>query len=191
VSQSRGQIAVESRLGEGSTFTVYLPTANEELAEPAPEETLVGGRGRETVLLVEDSRPVLELIERTLHRRGYTVLPAESATAALRHGSRYEGPIDLMLSDVVLPRMSGPEIAERMRQLRPGIRVLFMSGFTDETLIQHGLARSDERLLEKPFSRDTLLARVRQALDQTETGASEEPEAGNVPRGTFASKSDI
>ncbi|MEZ4330386.1 MAG: PAS domain-containing protein [Myxococcota bacterium] len=170
VSQSRGQIAVESRLGRGSTFTLYLPTANEELAEIEPEEALVAGRGRETVLLVEDSRPVLKLIERTLHRRGYTVLPAESATAALRQCSRHEGPIDLLLTDVVLPRMSGPEIAERVRQLRPGVRVLFMSGFTDETLAQHGLARDELRMLEKPFSSATLLARVRTALDQSDAG---------------------
>ncbi|MBK7947469.1 MAG: PAS domain S-box protein [Deltaproteobacteria bacterium] len=173
VSQSRGQIDVASRVGEGSTFTVYLPTAHEVLIESGPDEPSVIGRGRETVLLVEDSRPVRKLVERTLHRRGYTVLPAESATAALRHCSRHEGPIDLLLTDVVLPRMAGPEIARRAQQLRPGIRVLYMSGFTDETLTQHGLSNSGPELLEKPFSSAALLGRVRQILDEPPRGVPE------------------
>ena len=165
ISQSHGQIDVTSQVGAGTSFTIYLPTAREALNEIDPVEPLVAARGRETVLIVEDSGPVRRLVERTLSRKGYTVLAAESATAALRHCSRHDGAIDLLLTDVVLPRMPGPEIARRARQLRPDIRVLFMSGFTDDTLSQHGLTGSEPDLLEKPFSSASLLSRVRQSLD--------------------------
>ncbi|MEZ4280649.1 MAG: PAS domain S-box protein [Myxococcota bacterium] len=165
ISQSRGQIDVESRLGEGSAFTIYLPVAREALAEAAPADDAPASRGRETILLVEDSGPVRRLVERMLSRKGYTVLVAESATAALRHCSRHDGPIDLLLTDVVLPRISGPEIARQARALRPELRVLYMSGFTDETLTQHGLSSLEPDLLAKPFSSATVLARVRQLLD--------------------------
>ncbi len=165
ISQSRGQIDVVSRLGEGSAFTIYLPVAGEAVAETSPIDPAPASRGRETILLVEDSGPVRRLVERMLTRKGYTVLVAESATAALRHCSRHEGPIDLLLTDVVLPRMAGPEVARQARTLRPELRVLYMSGFTDETLTQHGLSSLEPDLLAKPFSSATVLARVRQRLD--------------------------
>ena len=165
ISQSRGQIDVQSRFGEGSAFTIYLPVARDTQVEPIPADNAPIGRGRETILLVEDSGPVRRLVERMLSRKGYTVLAAESATAALRHCSRHEGPIDLLLTDVVLPRISGPEIARQARELRPELRVLFMSGFTDETLTQHGLSSLEPDLLAKPFSSSTVLARVRRRLD--------------------------
>jgi len=174
ISQSRGQIDVTSRVGEGSTFTIYLPAARETEPESTPTDVAPASRGRETVLLVEDSGPVRRLVERMLSRKGYTVLVAESATAALRHCSRHDGAIDLLLTDVVLPRMAGPEVARRARQIRPGLRVLYMSGFTDETLTQHGLSSLEPDLLSKPFSSATVLARVRQRLDDPAT-APEEP----------------
>lgn len=171
ISQSRGQIDVESRLGKGTVFTIYLPIARESLAAPVTADNAPIGRGRETILLVEDSGPVRRLVERMLSRKGYTVLAAESATAALRHCSRHDGPIDLLLTDVVLPRISGPEIARQARELRPELRVLFMSGFTDETLTQHGLSSLEPDLLAKPFSSSTVLARVRRRLDDPTPGS--------------------
>jgi DNA-binding response OmpR family regulator len=121
--------------------------------------------GSETILIVEDSEPVRTLVARILENAGYQVLIAESATAALRHCSRHPDPIDLLLTDVVLPKASGPDIARRALELRPGIRTLYMSGFTDDTLIRHGLRPGQQPLLEKPFSPATVLSRVRQMLD--------------------------
>jgi PAS domain S-box-containing protein len=175
ISQSRGQIDVTSRLGEGSTFTIYLPVAREAAVGATPTDPAPASRGRETILLVEDSGPVRRLVERMLTRKGYTVLAAESATAALRHCSRYDGPIDLLLTDVVLPRMAGPEIARQAREIRPDLRVLYMSGFTDETLTQHGLSSLEPDLLAKPFSSSTVLARVRQRLDHPAPDSQETP----------------
>ncbi|MBB83163.1 MAG: hypothetical protein CL931_05055 [Deltaproteobacteria bacterium] len=114
---------------------------------------------------VEDAAPVRRLLHRTLEKSGYQVLVADSATSALRHCSRHEGPIDLLLTDGVLPRVGGPEIARRAAEVRPGLRVLFMSGFTDETLSRPGVDPSRVELIEKPFTPAAALARIRALLD--------------------------
>lgn len=170
VSQSGGQIDVQTSLDVGTTFTVYMPEAETDWIESAPEHGEFKARGDETILLVEDSDSVRRLVQRTLESNGYKVLAAASATAALRHCSRHEGPIELLLTDVVLPKMSGPQVAERTRELRPNIRVLFMSGFTDDTLLQHGLANDEADLLEKPFTPAALLSRVHALLDSESRG---------------------
>ncbi len=166
VSQSGGQIEVDSAVGQGTTFRVYLPATREILDELPADGKSHLPRGTETVLVVEDSESVRRMVERILRKAGYRVLVAESATAALRHCSRHEGQIDLLLADVVLPRIPGPEIARRALELRPGVRILFMSGFTDDTLTQHGLQPTADSLIEKPFSSTHLLVRVRAALDE-------------------------
>ncbi|MCR9093591.1 MAG: PAS domain S-box protein [bacterium] len=165
VSQSGGQIDVDSTPGAGTSFTIYFPVAATGAAtdDTSTDKRQIGGN--ETILLVEDADPVRRLVRRTLEKSGYRVLCAESATAALRHCARHEGAIDLLLSDVVLPKVAGPEIASRARELRPGIRVLFMSGFTDETLSRHGLDPTRAELIEKPFTPATLLTRIRTLLD--------------------------
>ena len=165
VSQAGGQIDVESAPNLGTTLSVYLPASEAQDAEMGNEAEEAAMRGSETVLVVEDSEPVRTLVARTLEKSGYTVLTAESATAALRHCSRHPGPIDVLLTDVILPKTSGPEIARRVHELRPTIRVLFMSGFTDDTLIRHGLRPGRPVLLEKPFTPSTVLSRVRGILD--------------------------
>ncbi|HEB90515.1 MAG TPA: PAS domain S-box protein [Deltaproteobacteria bacterium] len=166
VSQSGGRIEVESVPGEGTTFRVYLPATCEVLDELPADGRSHLPRGSETVLVVEDSESVRRMVGRTLRKAGYRVLLAESATAALRHCSRYPGEIDLLLTDVVLPRIPGPEIARRVSESRSEVRILFMSGFTDETLNQHGLEPTTGSLIEKPFSSTALLRRVRNVLDQ-------------------------
>ncbi len=165
VSQSGGQIEVESEPGAGTQLHVYLPAGQHSETSARPVEESARPGGNETILLVEDADPVRRLIQRTLEKNGYEVLPAESATAALRYCSRHDGPIDLLLSDVVLPRTPGPEIARRARELRPEIQVLFMSGFSDETLSEHGLEIERDALLEKPFTPLAILERLRDALD--------------------------
>jgi len=177
VSQSGGQIEAESRVGEGATFRVYLPTASarRQRGRHAPEDPVgaaVGGE--ETVVLVEDSDVVRALVERTLRAAGYRVLTADSATGALRHCSRHPDPIALLLTDVVLPRIDGPEIALRAREIRPDLRVLFMSGFSDEKLLEHGLARDEPNLIAKPFSPSDLLHAIRRVLDEPTTAPSDD-----------------
>ncbi len=166
VSQSGGQIDLETQPGTGTAFTIYFPVARAETMDDAGDGEATQSGGHETILMVEDAAPVRRLVQRTLEKHGYKVLVAESATGALRHCSRHEGPIDLILADVVLPKTAGPEIARRASDLRPGVRVLFMSGFTDETLARHGLDPTRAPLIEKPFTPAALLARVRGILDE-------------------------
>jgi PAS domain S-box-containing protein len=167
VSQSGGQIEAESRLGEGSTFHVYLPTAKRQRIQRKPEEPVEAAvGGEETILLVEDSDVVRGLVERTLRAAGYRVLTTDSATGALRHCSRHPDPIALLLTDVVLPRIDGPEIALRAREIRPTLRVLFMSGFSEEKLLEHGIAREEPNLIAKPFTPSDLLHAIRRVLDE-------------------------
>ena len=165
VRQSDGQIDVATNSGTGTQFTIYFPVARVDSGSILSSTTSPNLSGRETILLVEDDSAVRKLVARTLQKSGYKVLSAESATAALRHCSRHQGRIDLILSDVVLPKMAGPEIARRAKELRPEIRVLFISGFTDETLARHGLDASRAALLEKPFTPRAMLSRVRELLD--------------------------
>jgi CheY-like chemotaxis protein len=121
--------------------------------------------GRETVLLVEDSEPVRRLVIRCLKSKGYTVLEASSGIDALRVCSRHEDPIHLLLTDVILPKMDGFEVAKRVVSSRPDTKVIYMSGFTDDALKRHGLESRDVALLEKPFTPSTLLRTVREFLD--------------------------
>jgi two-component system cell cycle sensor histidine kinase/response regulator CckA len=165
VSAAGGQIDVASVPGGGTTFSVYLPAVIATADEAQPEAREGDARGNETILVLEDSDPVRELVKRTLEGAGYSVLAAESATAALRHCSRHAGEIDLLLCDVVLPNSSGPEVARRVVELRPRTRVLFMSGSTDNALSRHGLQPGTTSLVEKPFTPAIVLSKIRSLLD--------------------------
>ncbi len=165
ISQSGGHVGVESELGTGTAFSIYLPRVVEEDADDAGFEPVVELNGNETILVVEDASPVRKLVERYLVRQGYTVLEAATGVAALRHCQRHPGPIHLVLTDVVLPRMDGREIAERVQELRPDVKVIFMSGFTNDSLSKHGVLSDDVVLLEKPFTPTALLTTVRRVLD--------------------------
>jgi len=166
VKQSGGYIWVYSEPARGTTVKVYLPRVAgvTEAPTPAPEPKRVPG-GHETVLLVEDATPVRTLARRSLEARGYRVLDAADGRAALEISARHDGDIDLLLTDVVMPGMSGRELAERLAPLRPGMKVLYTSGYTDDAMVRQGVLTAGVAFLPKPFVPDTLARKVRDVLD--------------------------
>jgi CheY-like chemotaxis protein len=169
VRQSGGHIWVYSEPGKGTTFKVYLPSAQASAVKPAspPRRPERLARGSETVLVVEDEEAVRKLIRSVLQQAGYTVLEAQDGAKALRLCETYSKPIDLALSDVVLPHMSGRELANSLASLRPEMDVLFMSGYTDDAVVRHGILNLDVPFLQKPFSPAALAKKVREVLDGT------------------------
>jgi two-component system cell cycle sensor histidine kinase/response regulator CckA len=166
VEQSGGRVTVASAPGKGTTFCVYLPRKVEEpvAAEeaPPPRSRL---EGTETVLLVEDDEQVRRVVVSTLRRQGYELLVAADGSEALRLMEEREGPVHLLLTDVVMPRMSGRDLAETLKNRRPGIRVLFMSGYTKDAVLRHGVSDGSVAFVQKPVTPEALATRVRQALD--------------------------
>jgi CheY-like chemotaxis protein len=163
VKQSRGFIHTDSAVGQGTTFIVHLPCVDADVATaeclPPPP---VSDRGTETILLVEDEDDVRVLARQILTARGYTVLEAIDGVGAMEVTARHAGPIQLLLTDVVMPRMNGRELADRLVPLRPEMKVVYISGYADEIL------RTDTRqtiVLEKPVSASTLAGTVREVLD--------------------------
>jgi len=167
VKQSGGFIWVYSELGQGTTIRVYLPrvessTAPLSLGAPRTEVR----QGSETVLLVENAESVRNLAKELLKSSGYAVLEAESGREALRIASSFSGPIHLLLTDVIMPGMGGKQLAEQLTSLRPATRVLYMSGYSNDGIVQSGILESGALLVEKPFTREILLRKVRQVLDE-------------------------
>jgi two-component system cell cycle sensor histidine kinase/response regulator CckA len=166
VKQSSGSVSVRSIAGQGATFQVCLPRV-EATAQPPREVRPVGEipKGWETVLLVEDAEPLREVVLRFLRQGGYNVLVAQDGVSALAACREHNGPIHLLLTDVVMPGLSGPQLAKEVCNTRPGLPVLYMSGYTDEALGPHGVLEEGIALLEKPFTRGSLLRKVREILD--------------------------
>jgi PAS domain S-box-containing protein len=173
VKQSGGFISVSSEVGRGSVFRVHLPrlsgTVVEEIAGGALEQGN-GYKGTETVLLAEDEEPVRRLSQRALELEGYTVMVAPDARDALLQLDRHAGPIHLLVTDVVMPGMSGRELASEMLRRRPDIRVLFISGYPGESILQRGFVKPGDAFLQKPFTPVELVRRVREVLDRAATG---------------------
>jgi signal transduction histidine kinase/ActR/RegA family two-component response regulator len=166
VAQSGGYVTLESAPQKGTTFTVWLPRANEApVQDAAPGQSLEHGRD-ETILLVEDEQAVRLLARRVLTRAGFRVLESESPGDALRLAEQHQRDIRLVLTDVVMPEMSGPILVARVLEICPEARVLYMSGYTDDEVIGRGLSNPGMMLLQKPFSAQELVERVRLALDQ-------------------------
>jgi PAS domain S-box-containing protein len=166
VKQSGGSIGVTSEPGRGTTFKVYLPrTAHAAIEAVAPGATPVPG-GTETVLLVEDQAEVRAVALACLARHGYRVLEASRGDDALRVAADYEGPIHLLLTDVVMPAMSGADLSRELLRIRPDVRVLYASGYTESVIVGHGVLEPDVDLIQKPFTPERLLQTIREVLDR-------------------------
>jgi two-component system, cell cycle sensor histidine kinase and response regulator CckA len=166
VKQSDGYIAVESEVGKGTTFTVYLPRVDSE--DTADEQRIAvrsttEGTGA-TVLLAEDEESVRTLVEKVLTRKGHRVLIARNGREALELSESFQGEIDLLVTDVVMPEIGGRELARRIELERPGIRILYMSGYSEEAVTQHGVLGPGTAFLEKPFTPEALIERIRLVL---------------------------
>jgi len=198
VEQSGGSVTVETELGRGTTFRIYLPQveaaapAAAPAARPAPaaaspappparghpepvraeasplEPALVSEvvpQRAEAILLVEDALRVRAVVREILEMDGYNVLEARHGAEALEISERHQGPIHLMVTDVVMPQMSGRELAQRLQPLRPDMKVLYMSGYTDDAIVRHGVLGAGMAFLSKPFTPDALALKVREVLD--------------------------
>ncbi|HEU4451748.1 MAG TPA: PAS domain S-box protein, partial [Longimicrobium sp.] len=166
VKQSGGFIWIDSEPERGTTVRIYLPPVDEPARDPAPAADAVPSRGAETVLLAEDEETVRRLARRVLERSGYTVLEAADGEEAIRVAEAHRGPIHLLVTDVVMPRLGGRDLAARLLTARPGLRVLYVSGYTDEAVRRHGILDPGTGFVEKPFTADVLAEQVRRALDE-------------------------
>ncbi|MBI5281090.1 MAG: response regulator [Candidatus Solibacter usitatus] len=164
VAQSGGSIEVYSELGRGTTFKIYLPGVEEETADVETAVPLPALQGTETVLVVEDQVEVREYAATVLKTFGYQVIQVENPGEALVLCAQEGERIRLVLTDVVMPDLSGRELANRILKLHPAIRVLFMSGYTDEAITLHGVLAEDAQFIQKPFSPRQLAAKVREVL---------------------------
>ncbi|HEY1239371.1 MAG TPA: PAS domain S-box protein [Bryobacteraceae bacterium] len=164
VKQAGGDIWVYSELGKGTTFKLYFPRVQEMVADAAVGEAEGRGAGGETVLVVEDEHAVRDLTVRMLKQLGYLVLTAASGVEALEISKSYAGRISALVTDVVMPEMSGRQVADQLLASRPDLKVLYLSGYTENTVIHHGVLDSGVDFLPKPFSREALGRKVREIL---------------------------
>jgi CheY-like chemotaxis protein len=167
IKQSGGHVSVYSEPGLGTTFKIYLPEVE---AFPLPGESYPAiekmPHGDETILLAEDEGGVRSLTRHVLQTCGYTVLAAAHGHEAIRLAEKHQGPVHLLVSDVVMPGMGGRLLAEQVMALKPGIKVLYLSGYTDDAVVRHGVLQAEMAFLQKPFTPSTLARKVRNVLDQ-------------------------
>jgi len=164
VQQTHGLIRATSVVGHGTTFDVYLPTSN-QTTEARITQPIATRHGTETILLVEDEEEVRTVARAILKRLGYRVIVMRSAGEALLYCENAPRPIDLLVTDVVMPQMSGPELAQRLRVARPTLKFLCMSGYTDDSIVRHGVLEAKLAFIQKPFTMDSLGRKVREVLD--------------------------
>jgi CheY-like chemotaxis protein len=164
LKQSRGHISVYSEPWIGTTFKIYLPSLDKSVPVARPTTSEVAQRGQGTILLVEDETPLRVLAAESLKKLGYIVLQASNGEQGLEVAESHEGPIDLLLTDIVMPRLGGPELAEKLKEKRSNLAVIFMSGYTETAALENAQIGSDAILLNKPFSTETLANRIAEML---------------------------
>ena len=168
IKQSGGHVQVSTELGRGTTFALYFPRVLEAVTPlPLPSgPTAAAPRGDETIFLVEDDDAVRQLALIALQRCGYRVIEAADGEEALRLLRAYAGPLHLLVSDIVMPQIGGRELARLVDAIRPGVKVLYLSGYTDDAVLRLGIVDAELNFLQKPFSPATLAAAVRRVLDR-------------------------
>jgi two-component system cell cycle sensor histidine kinase/response regulator CckA len=166
MKQSGGEIGVESELGKGTTFHIYLPEVEARPEEGGKQVTAAKkSTGGETVLLVEDGEIVRTMLVEVLQSNGYTVIESRDGEEALQRAAEHKGKLDILITDLVMPKISGRHLADKLHHTRPGLRVLFISGYTDDEVVRHGKLDANAEFLQKPFRPDALLVKVRSMLD--------------------------
>ena len=170
LAQSGGSISVSSQLGKGSTFNMYLPAVEEAPTVEIQPEVLLSElpTGEETVLVVEDEDMIRDMVQRALTICGYSVLEATSGEEALRVNEQHDGRVHLIISDVMMPQMNGRELAERLEPLQPGVKVLYISGYTNDEVVRQGVLDENMAFLQKPFGLENLARTVREILDEND-----------------------
>jgi CheY-like chemotaxis protein len=172
VKQSGGYILAKSELGQGTTFHIYLPRVEDALEPVVPARPTQTMGGSETVLLVEDEASVRQLVRETLEAGGYKLLEAEDGETALRVAAGHNGPIDILITDVVMPGISGQELSRQLCIADPGLKVLYLSGYTEDSIILDGALETGTAFLQKPFTLQSLSRKVREVLRSSETSCS-------------------
>jgi CheY-like chemotaxis protein len=168
VKQSGGDILVETEPGKGTAFRIFLPWEERVLETTRPGKVIGRShRGTETILLVEDEPEVRKLARGMLCAMGYKVVEAAGGPEAIRLWREARPAVDLLVTDVIMPQMGGPQLAEKLTAEQPGLKVLYISGYTDDVVARHGILGSEGALLQKPFTRKGLSAKVRKLLDSS------------------------
>jgi two-component system, cell cycle sensor histidine kinase and response regulator CckA len=178
VQQAGGTIRFGSEIGRGTTFEIYLPALPATVVRPPAQKSAVRSRGgSETILVAEDERQVRDLIATLLKDQGYNVLPAATGREAMALSERHSGAIDLLITDIMMPDVTGPELAERLATVRPEMRVLHMSGYTGSVILRRSALQADVPFLAKPFTAAVLSSKVRRALQhKTSRTGNERPD---------------